>query len=84
MSHKIEGLQDLNDREQIRVLASLLKDKIKEVNTIYWKHNNPVNIRVFFWDNEAGERVNEAAYGLYTGGDENRISLLNEHFKTEN
>lgn len=78
MSHKIEGLDNLPSDKQVAVLASLLKDKIKEVNHLYWKDNDPC-IRVFFFPDK------QAVYGLYTNmNGENRINLLAQPFKTEN
>lgn len=78
MSHKIEGIDNLPVHTQVAVLASLLKDKIKEINPLYWKDNNPC-IRVFFWPDK------QAMYGIYVShGDGDRINLLTEPFKTEN
>lgn len=77
MSHTIEGLDNIPLHQQVEVLASLLKDKIKEVNHLYWKDNDPC-IRVFFWPDK------QALYGLYINREADRINLLAQPFKTEN
>lgn len=78
MSHDIKGIDNLPLDMQVAVLASLLKDKIKQVNSLYWKDNDPC-IRIFFWPDK------QAIYGIYTPrGDGDRINLLTQPFKTEN
>lgn len=78
MNHEIVGLENLPLHQQVEVLASLLKDKIKQVNGLYWKDNDPC-IRIYFWPTK------EAMYGIYVAhGDGDRINLLAQPFKTEN